>query len=222
MELIRSHMFDLILSDLRMPGVAGLELLAGARAMSPTTPVVIYSAFATSATRIAAGQLGAVEFVEGPIDEQILLDVVQRHRSVAAGSYCMQEAIGPAARRWAVVVMAAASAEQDLPTLADWAKQGNSVATLKKICQVCGVRAGDSLDFARALRIVQRHANTRCDWYNALAIREPSTMLAFLARAGFTASGTVPGIRAFVEKQRFVRSNVLVSAIFEAFRSRGN
>jgi len=65
---------DLILTDLRMPGMDGLALLRAVRQVSPRTPVVILTAYAAEATAIAAG---ASAFLAKPFTGAQLLEVVR-------------------------------------------------------------------------------------------------------------------------------------------------
>lgn len=52
--------FDLVVSDVRMPGRSGLELLARIRAADPGLPVILITAFGSDETHRAAHRLGAV------------------------------------------------------------------------------------------------------------------------------------------------------------------
>jgi hypothetical protein len=201
-----------------MPDLTGLELLAEARQLGFAAPVVLYTACGSKALEAAARLLGAAEFKETLLDLDSLLQLVRRHLSSAPGvssHHDLAASVGPATRRWVQTVLAVTRARDDVPTLADWAKLGNSIATLKKICKVCHMRAGDSLDFARALRIVVQYSSRTCDWYNVLDIREPATMLAFLSRAGLSAGQPLPRIRDFLTNQRFVTSETLLHALQE-------
>src|SRR3954452_9746212 len=51
--------FDVVITDLRMPGVGGLEILAEAKRVHPETQVIVGTAFATTETAIAAMKAGA-------------------------------------------------------------------------------------------------------------------------------------------------------------------
>lgn len=59
---------DLILSDVRMPGRTGLEVLAQVRARGLTCPVLLLSAFADDPTREEARRLGAQALLDKPVD----------------------------------------------------------------------------------------------------------------------------------------------------------
>jgi two-component system, NtrC family, nitrogen regulation response regulator NtrX len=73
LELARSHPFDLILSDVVMPGRDGLLLLEDLRAVGVTAPVVMMSGQAHIEMAVRATRLGALDFLEKPISTDKLL-----------------------------------------------------------------------------------------------------------------------------------------------------
>ncbi|PTL81196.1 response regulator [Vitiosangium sp. GDMCC 1.1324] len=75
---------DLILSDVRMPGRTGLEVLAQAQAAGLSCPVVVLSAFADEETREAARVLGVSAFLDKPVDLEVLKAAVRE--AARAGS----------------------------------------------------------------------------------------------------------------------------------------
>ncbi|MEO8595899.1 MAG: sigma-54 dependent transcriptional regulator [Candidatus Solibacter sp.] len=68
----------LVITDLKMPGMSGLELLKAVRANHPQTAVVLVTAFGTVQTAVAAMKAGAYDYITKPIDYEELLLVVQR------------------------------------------------------------------------------------------------------------------------------------------------
>ena len=72
------HDVRAVVSDLRMPGLSGLDLLALLRAASHPVPVILLSAHHDEATRAEARALGAVAVVDKPIDADVLRSVVAR------------------------------------------------------------------------------------------------------------------------------------------------
>ena len=58
--------FDLVLLDIWLPGIDGLETLRRLRELSPSTRVIMISGHATIATAVAATKLGAYDFIEKP------------------------------------------------------------------------------------------------------------------------------------------------------------
>jgi RNA polymerase sigma factor (sigma-70 family) len=66
-----------VLTDLRMPGMTGLELQAAMRERHIELPVVVFTAHGDIATARAALKNGAFDFLEKPVDEAMLLDVLR-------------------------------------------------------------------------------------------------------------------------------------------------
>ena len=77
LELIKSDSFDLIFSDVVMPGIDGLKLLEQIRAAGITTPVVMMSGQAHIEMAVKATKLGALDFLEKPLSTDKLLLTVQ-------------------------------------------------------------------------------------------------------------------------------------------------
>jgi CheY-like chemotaxis protein len=67
---------DIIISDIRMPGLTGMEILAGLRQAEWSTPIVLMTAYADLETRELARRLGADAFFEKPFDIDDLITVV--------------------------------------------------------------------------------------------------------------------------------------------------
>jgi two-component system response regulator GlrR len=67
---------DLIVSDLRMPGRDGLALLRALKQLSASTPVIIFTAYATDATAQEALAAGANAFLAKPFTATELLELV--------------------------------------------------------------------------------------------------------------------------------------------------
>ncbi len=76
-ELAKSDHFDMIFSDVVMPGRDGLSLLEDLRAQGVTTPVVMMSGQAHIAMAVRATKLGALDFLEKPISTDKLLLTVE-------------------------------------------------------------------------------------------------------------------------------------------------
>ena len=73
LELVKSQPFDLIFSDVVMPGKDGIAFLEELRALGISTPVVMISGQATIETAVRATKLGAVDFLEKPLSTDKLL-----------------------------------------------------------------------------------------------------------------------------------------------------
>jgi DNA-binding NtrC family response regulator len=77
LELARTQPFDLILSDVVMPGKDGLTLLEELKAAGVSAPVVMISGQATIEMAVRATRLGAVDFLEKPISTEKLLLTIE-------------------------------------------------------------------------------------------------------------------------------------------------
>jgi DNA-binding NtrC family response regulator len=77
LELIRAERFDVIFSDVVMPGKDGISLLEDLKAAGVTTPVVMISGQASVETAVKATRLGAVDFLEKPLSTEKLLVTIE-------------------------------------------------------------------------------------------------------------------------------------------------
>ena len=77
LELAKAQRFDVILSDVVMPGKDGLTLLAELKSAGVPTPVVMISGQASIEMAVRATRLGAVDFLEKPLSTEKLLVTVR-------------------------------------------------------------------------------------------------------------------------------------------------
>ncbi len=78
LDLVKEHSFDLILTDLEMPEMKGIELLEHVTRLSPETMVVIITAYGSIDTAIAALRQGAVDYILKPVEFDELILKVRR------------------------------------------------------------------------------------------------------------------------------------------------
>jgi CheY-like chemotaxis protein/predicted regulator of Ras-like GTPase activity (Roadblock/LC7/MglB family) len=78
LDLYRRESFDLVLTDLKMPNMDGLEVLTAVRRLNPEAAVVIFTAYGTKESVVEALRLGAREFLEKPLDTKTLIATVRR------------------------------------------------------------------------------------------------------------------------------------------------
>ncbi|HXY25823.1 MAG TPA: sigma-54 dependent transcriptional regulator [Candidatus Acidoferrum sp.] len=76
-ELLRTETFDLILSDVVMPGKNGLELLEDLKKSGLKTPIVLISGQANIEMAVKATKLGALDFLEKPLSTEKLMVTVE-------------------------------------------------------------------------------------------------------------------------------------------------
>ena len=77
LDLLRAESFDLILSDVVMPGKSGLELLEDLKKAGMKTPIVLISGQANIEMAVKATKLGALDFLEKPLSADKLLVTVE-------------------------------------------------------------------------------------------------------------------------------------------------
>lgn len=69
--------FDLVLTDLKLPGMSGIDVLRASREAQPRLPVVVLTAFGTVGTAVEAMKLGAADFLEKPVEIEDLFQLVE-------------------------------------------------------------------------------------------------------------------------------------------------
>jgi len=79
---------DVVVTDLKMPGLSGLELVEQLHAAKPKLPIIMMTAFGTTETAIEATKLGAYDYLLKPFDMGELLDLVAK---AVASSRLMSE-----------------------------------------------------------------------------------------------------------------------------------
>ena len=80
LERFRKEPFDLLLTDQKMPGLSGLELLEAARAVTPAVAVIIMTAYGTIETAVAAIKGGAADYLTKPVNLDELLHRIAQVR----------------------------------------------------------------------------------------------------------------------------------------------
>jgi two-component system response regulator AtoC len=76
--LLAARSFDVVVTDVRMPGATGLEVLAAVKERSPGTEVVVMTGYGTVADAVQAMKLGAYDYLEKPFDPDEAARVVAR------------------------------------------------------------------------------------------------------------------------------------------------
>ncbi|MBH3345307.1 sigma-54-dependent Fis family transcriptional regulator [Pseudomonas parafulva] len=92
LKVVHEEPFNLVISDVNMPGMDGHQLLAQLRRQQPHLPVLLMTAHAAVERAVEAIRQGAVDYLVKPFEPKALLKLVQRH---AAGRVTDEE--GPVA-----------------------------------------------------------------------------------------------------------------------------
>jgi CheY-like chemotaxis protein len=83
-KTIMDPMLILILSDINMPGMSGLEMLPQVKAARPNVPVIMITAYGDEATKKKAAELGASGLLTKPIDFSLLREEIYSRLDRAA------------------------------------------------------------------------------------------------------------------------------------------
>jgi two-component system response regulator PilR (NtrC family) len=93
---MKEREFDVVITDLRMPDVDGMVVLAEAKQLHPDTQVIVVTAFATTETAIAAMKAGAYDYLTKPfkVDEvSLVIDRALERRSLARENLALRDEI---------------------------------------------------------------------------------------------------------------------------------
>ncbi|MBG0778528.1 MAG: sigma-54-dependent Fis family transcriptional regulator, partial [Desulfotignum balticum] len=78
LDLIRNHTYDLVLVDIRLGDITGLEVLKQVKQQHPDTVVIMISAYSTTEIAVTAMNEGAYDFVPKPFDNKELRQTIAR------------------------------------------------------------------------------------------------------------------------------------------------
>lgn len=78
LEALRAQTPDIVLTDIRMPNVTGLDILAAAREQDPMTPVILMTAQASLQSAIGAVNAGAFYYIQKPFSNDELVAILRR------------------------------------------------------------------------------------------------------------------------------------------------
>lgn len=78
LELVRAEGFDLVITDLRMPGLSGLQLVSEIKKTDSLTKIIVISAYGTMETVVEAMRLGVNDFVAKPFKVKSMKEIVTR------------------------------------------------------------------------------------------------------------------------------------------------
>jgi len=86
----RENSYDVVITDLRLPGLSGLQLVGQLHSLRPKLPIIMMTAHGTTETAIEAVKLGACEYLVKPFEADELLDLTA---SAVKNSRLMRESV---------------------------------------------------------------------------------------------------------------------------------
>jgi DNA-binding response OmpR family regulator len=156
LDALQRHRYSLVLLDLLLPDIDGLEVLRRMKANGPLPPVILLSGMGTIRFAVDALRLGAVDFLEKPLTVCDLADTVRSNLPVAADQAGTNNSALHDLVRWVMTVVVA---DTDTRTIDDWARRaGTSSPTIFARCTKAQLKAKALLDLGRLLRIARRPA----------------------------------------------------------------
>ena len=75
---LEEQSFSLVITDVRMPGLSGMDLLKAVRKSFPQISILIITAFGTVQSAVEAMKAGAYDYITKPIDYEELVLIVHR------------------------------------------------------------------------------------------------------------------------------------------------
>src|SRR6266567_2563713 len=78
LALLRQETFHVVLTDLKMPGMTGVEVIRELKMLAPSTVGIIHTAYGSVETAVEAMKVGAFDYVTKPVRRDELLVVIQR------------------------------------------------------------------------------------------------------------------------------------------------
>lgn len=77
LEQLRCRACDVLITDVKMPDTDGIELLTEARHVAPWVPVLLVTGYGDVPMAATAFKAGAVDFIEKPLNRQVLLSAIE-------------------------------------------------------------------------------------------------------------------------------------------------
>jgi len=95
-ELLQQRKYDLIITDLKMPGMSGIEVLKGVRTLQPYIPVILITGYASIDTAVEAMKNGASDYIAKPFTPDLLQEKVINalsQRSMPLDEICLEKEV---------------------------------------------------------------------------------------------------------------------------------
>ncbi len=86
MKIINENKIDLILTDLMMPEIDGLEFMKMVKESNPQIPMIMITGYATINTALQATQLGAFDYIAKPFSKKELMSVLEKAADIVQDS----------------------------------------------------------------------------------------------------------------------------------------
>jgi len=78
LEILKDNIFDIVISDIKMPVVSGIDILKSVKETSPDTDVIMITAYASHETAVEAMKLGACDYISKPFNNEQIKLVIRK------------------------------------------------------------------------------------------------------------------------------------------------
>jgi DNA-binding NtrC family response regulator len=78
LKRLKTEFFDLLISDIKMPGISGIELLKKIKTLQPEMPVIMITAYASANDAVEAMKLGAEDYITKPFNLEELKLIIEK------------------------------------------------------------------------------------------------------------------------------------------------
>jgi DNA-binding NtrC family response regulator len=144
--------FDVVLSDIRMPGYDGMEVLRGAMARDLSQPVILMTAFGSIESAVQAMREGAWHYLAKPFDIDDLVEVVGQAASRVRGMRAVESARGARVEQFFPVVFTSRA-------MVELLQMARDVAASNATVQISGSSGTGKELLARAIHGLSRRAD---------------------------------------------------------------
>ncbi|HXV22358.1 MAG TPA: sigma-54 dependent transcriptional regulator [Desulfuromonadales bacterium] len=94
LERMQTENFDLVVSDVKMPGMSGIEVLKAIRVLQPQVPIIMITGYSTVDTAVEALKNGAADYIAKPFTPVHLLEKISQalhQRAILVEDICLQK-----------------------------------------------------------------------------------------------------------------------------------
>ena len=153
LRLLEQRSFDLVLMDIKMPEMNGMDLLAHCKRLRPATEIIMITGYGEVAQSVAAIKAGAYDYIQKPfepeelriaaekaLEHKRLLDRTQFLQRAVEEKYGFEKIIGDSARMREVYALARKAAETDVTVLIQ-GESGTGKELIAKAIHYTGRRA---------------------------------------------------------------------------------
>ncbi|MFB3901837.1 MAG: sigma-54-dependent transcriptional regulator [Acidobacteriota bacterium] len=137
---LRQQFYQAVLTDVRMPGVDGLDLLREIKRISPVTPVILLTGHGTVEDAVTALKLGAYDYLMKPFSAKQLTDALTKATCRPAGGDLTGRIVTVAPEMQHLLVVASQAAQSDAPVLIQ-AESGTGKELLARYLHHCSARS---------------------------------------------------------------------------------